>query len=92
MRSNEDKKNVKTSVKMTRRDHDLLEQRANECGMKIGPYIVSTAVKAENAITPEMVAKLQNIVNFACEAVKESSPKKVKEMQEEVNDLWSSLK
>lgn len=92
MRSNEDKKNVKTSVKMTERDHDLLEQRARECGKKIGPYIVDTAVKAENAITPETVAKLQNIVNFACEAVKETSPRKVKEMQKEVNDLWSSLK
>jgi len=92
MRSNEDKKNVKTSVKMTNRDHDLLEQRARECGKKIGPYIVDTAVKAENAITPETVAKLQNIVNFACEAVKETSPRKVKEMQAEVNDLWSSLK
>lgn len=92
MRSNEDKKNVKTSVKMTERDHDLLEQRARECGKKIGPYIVDTAVKAENAITLETVAKLQNIVNFACEAVKETSPRKVKEMQKEVNDLWSSLK
>ena len=92
MRSENDKKNVKTSVKMTQRDHELLEQRARECGKKIGPYIVDTAVNAENAITPEVVTKLQNIVNYACEAVKETSPKKVKEMQAEVNDLWSSLK
>lgn len=92
MRSNDDKKNVKTSVKMTNRDHDLLEQRARECGKKIGPYIVETAVRADKSITPETVAKLQNIVNFACEAVKETSPRKVKEMQKEVNDLWSSLR
>ena len=92
MRSNDDKKNVKTSVKMTNRDHDLLEQRARECGKKIGPYIVETAVRADKSITPETVAKLQNIVNFACEAVKETSPRKVNEMQKEVNDLWSSLR
>lgn len=88
MRANEDKKNVKTSVKMTQRDHDLLEQRARECGKKIGPYIVDTAVRANKSLTPETVAKLQNIVNSACEAVKGTSPKKVKEMQAEVNDLY----
>ena len=92
MRSENDKKNFKTSVKMTQRDHDMLEQRAKECGKKIGPYIVETAVKADKSITPETVAKLQNIVNYACEAVKETSPKKAKDMQKEVNELWWSLK
>ena len=92
MRSENDKKNFKTSVKMTQSDHELLERRARECGKKIGPYIVETAVKADKSITPETVAKLQNIVNYACEAVKETSPKLVKGMQKEVNELWSSLK
>lgn len=73
MRSENDKKNFKTSVKMTQSDHELLEQRARKCGKKIGPYIVETAVKADKSITPETVAKLQNIVNYACEAVKETS-------------------
>ena len=91
MRSESDKKNFKTSVKMTQRDHDLLEQRAKECGMKIGPYIVNTAIKSDKSVTPETVAKLQNIVNCACEAVKETSPKKAKDIQKEVNELWSSL-
>ena len=89
MRSENDKKNFKTSVKMTQSDHELLEQRARECGKKIGPYIVEAAVKADKSITPETVAKLQNIVNSACEAVKETSPKKAKDMQKEVDDLWS---
>ena len=92
MRSENDKKNISTSVRMTQGDYDLLEQRAKECGMKIGPYIVETAVRADKSITPETVAKLQNIVNYACEAVKETSPKLVKGMQKEVDDLWSSLK
>ena len=91
MRSESDKKNFKTSVKMTQRDHDLLEQRANECGMKIGPYIVETAVRADKSITPETVAKVQNIVNYACEVVMETSPQKAKEMQKEVNEIWLSL-
>lgn len=92
MRSKEDKKNINTSVRMTQGDHDLLQQRANECGMSFGSYIVSTAVNSDKSLTPETVSKLQNIVNYACEAVKETSPKKVKKMQEEVNELWSSLK
>ena len=92
MRSEKDKKTFTTSIKMTQGDHDLLEQRSRECGMKIGPYIIDTAIRADKSLTPETVAKLQNIVNFACEAVKGTSPKKVKEMQAEVNALWSSLK
>lgn len=92
MRSENDKKNFKTSVKMTQSDHELLEQRARECGKKIGPYIIETAVRADKSITPETVARLQNIVNFACEAVKETSPQKAKDMQKEVNELWWSLK
>ena len=91
MRSESDKKNFKTSVKMTQSDHELLEQRARECGKKIGPYIVETAVRADKSITPETVAKVQNIVNYACEVVKETSPQKAKEMQKEVNEIWLSL-
>ena len=91
MRSEKDKKTFTTSIKMTKGDHDLLEQRAKECGKKIGPYIVETAVRADKTITPETVAKVQNIINYACEAVMETSPKMAKEMQKDVNEIWLSL-
>ena len=92
MRAEKDKKLFSTSLKMTKGDHDFLEQRAQACGKSLSSYIVETAVKADKTITPETVAKVLNIVNYACEAVRETSPKKIKDMQKEVDELWSSLK
>lgn len=89
MRSEADKKNKKTSITMTDSDYEIIEQNANKRGMKISPYMVDIALHADEALTPEMRARIQNIVNVACMIVEEVAPDKVNLIREEAGDIWS---
>ena len=89
MRSEADKKNKKTSITMTDSDYEIIEQNANKRGMKISPYMVDIAIHADEALTPEMRARIQNIVNVACMIVEEVAPDKVNLIREEAGDIWS---
>ena len=89
MRSEADKKNKKTSITMTDSDYEIIEQNANKRGMKISPYMVDIALHADEALTPEMRARIQNIVNVACMIVEVVAPDKANLIREEAGDIWS---
>ena len=89
MRSEADKKNKKTSITMTDSDYEIIEQNANKRGMKISPYMVDIALHADEALTPEMRARIQSIVNVACMIVEEVAPDKANLIREEAGDIWS---
>lgn len=92
MRKSSEKKEKTTSVRMTEEQKQIIQEMAEQRGMSAGAYMVNSAIHSGKAITPEIMVHIQNLVNFACETVKEQAPKDKSYMESEANKLWSLLK
>ncbi len=97
MRDPKEKKGVVTSIRLTEEQHQRVKKQAEQHGMSMSNYIITTAVHGGNLLTPEQVVRLQNIVNEAVAVVMEYAPEPSKErriwkMRREMSKLWTSLK
>jgi len=92
MRSPNEKKTKVTSIRMTKEQHQRVQEQADSHGMTVSNYMITTAVHGENHITPKMMVQLQNITNMATDAVQEFAPETINKMQKEVDKLWMLLK
>lgn len=90
-RAESEKKGKVTSIRLTEEQHRRVQEQAKAKGMTVSSYIITTAVNGGNAITPEMLVKMQNVANMACEAVEEFAPDKVKSIQKGMNEIWQKL-
>lgn len=90
-RAESEKKGKVTSIRLTEKQHELVQKKAQEKGMTVSVYIITTAVNGGNAVTPELLVSLQNITNEACSVMKEHEPDRVTAMQEKVNEIWQKL-
>lgn len=92
MKSQNEKKQMVTSIRLTEEQHQRLKKQAGDRGMTLSNYITTTAVHGETSLTPEPMIHLQNIVNEVSDIVQEYAPERKEKIQREVNRLWSSLK
>ncbi len=97
MRDPKEKKGMVTSIRLTEEQHQRVKKQAEQHGMTMSNYIITTAVHGENLLTPEQVVRLQNIVNEAVAVVVEYAPELLKEkriwkIRREMSKLWTSLK
>lgn len=89
MRAEYDKKNKKTSITMTDEDFVVIERKARLKGMKISPYMVDCALHHDEAITPEVRAKMQTIMNYAVKMVSQYDATGAEFLHEEAKKIWS---
>lgn len=92
MRKPEEKKQKVTSVRLTEDQHQRLKDQADARGMSVSNYLITTAVHGENNITPEIMVRMQNLVNEVSDIAQEYAPEKKQQIQKEVNQLWCLLK
>lgn len=90
-RSESEKKGEVTSIRLNKSQHERIKEQAKAKGMTVSNYIITAAVNGGSTVTPEMLVKMQNLANVACDAVKESAPEKVDLMQKEMNAIWQEL-
>ena len=69
-----------------------IESEAAKSGQDFTKVAVYRMQHFENALTPAMLAKLQDIANKSTEAVCTGSCELAEEVQREVDELWKSLK
>lgn len=91
LRSESERKGKVTSIRLTEEQHERVQKKAKGKGMTVSNYIITTAVNGGNAITPEMLVKMQNVANMACTAVEEFAPDKVDSIQKGMNEIWQKL-
>ena len=91
IRSDKERKDTVTSVRMSKDQKQKIQKNADKAGMPIGSYMVNVAANGGDKLTPAALVELQNLVNIACDAVKENKPEKIDEMQEGANKLWQKL-
>ncbi len=80
-----------TSVRLSEEQLKTVKSKAKTHGMSVSNYIITTAVNGGNALTPETLVQIQNLVNDACAALSEAAPEKVHELQKGVDELWQKL-
>lgn len=90
-RSESEKKGKVTSIRLNESQHRKVKEQAKAKGMTVSNYIITAAVNGGSTVTPEMLVKMQNLANVACDAVKESAPEKVDLIQKEMNAIWQEL-
>ncbi len=88
LRAESERKGKVTSICLTEEQHELVRKKALEKGMTVSSYIITTAVNGGNAVTPELLVRLQNITNEACSVIEKYVPDRVKSIQQEMNELW----
>ena len=92
MRKKEELKTERKTVLMTKSLMENIEQEALERGIKANAVMVERLSHSESKFTPRDMAKIQTLVNHACELVKEYLPQEADQMQEEANEIWKFLK
>ncbi len=97
MRDLKEKKGKVTSIRLSEEQYQRVKKQAEQHGMTMSNYIITTAVHGENLLTPEQMVRLQNIVNEAVAVVMEYAPeaskdKRIWRIRREMSKLWTSLK
>lgn len=87
-RSEEERKVKVTSLRLSEAQHQRVKELADARGMSVSGYITATAVNGMGALTPEILANMQNLTNDVCTTVREYAPDKVNSIQKEMNELW----
>ena len=64
MRSEEEKKSIIKSIKLSPTQLRQIEEKAAEKNMSFGGYMVDCATHENNAVTPQIAVKFQELVNI----------------------------
>lgn len=92
MRSEDEKKTVTKSLKMTKNECSIIEEKAKESGKSFSRYVVDTAVSGGGkALTPQIPVLVTDIVNKAEEIAKQKNRRGITALRKDVEKLWSML-
>ncbi len=69
MKDNNEKKSIVKSVKLSPNQLAVIEQKADEKGMKFSEYMVDCALHGNQGVTPLAAVKMQEMVNMVIEIV-----------------------
>ena len=92
MRSEDEKKTVTKSLKMTKNECSIIEEKAKESGKSFSRYVVDTVVSGGGkALTPQIPVLVTDIVNKAEEIAKQKNRRGITALRKDVEKLWSML-
>ena len=92
MKSDDEKKDKLCSFRASQKDKNLIEENARKAGVNASEYMLRQCVKTEGHITPEIMVKIQDIVNLACSLAGEEDSYFAGYLRERVKELWYLLK
>lgn len=92
MRSEDEKKTLVKTVKMTKNEGSIIEEKAKENGKSFSRYMVDSAVNGgQNTLSPQIPVMVTNIVNAAEEIAKQKNRRGITTLRKDVEKLWSML-
>lgn len=92
MRSEEEKKTVIKSVKMTENECSIIEEKAKESGKSFSRYMVDSAVNGGgNTLSPQIPVIATNIINKAEEIANQKNRRGITALRKDAEKLWSML-
>ena len=92
MRSEDEKKSLVKTIKMTKNEGSIIEEKAKESGKSFSRYMVDAAVNGGgNTLSPQIPVMVTNIVNKAEEIAKQKNRRGITALRKDVENLWSML-
>lgn len=91
MRKREERKTVRKTVLMTESLLQNIENEAERRGIKPNAVMNERLTHHKNSLNPPLMAKIQDLANYASRAVQENAPKEAKKIQKEANEIWTYL-
>lgn len=92
MRSEDEKKTLVKTVKMTKNEGSIIEEKAKESGKSFSRYMVDAAVNGGgNTLSPQIPVMVTNIVNKAEEIAKQKNRRGITALRKDTEKLWSML-
>lgn len=92
MRSEDEKKSLVKSIKMTKNEETVIKEKAKEHNKSFSRYMVDAAVKdGDKPLPPQIPVMVTNIVNKAEEIAKQKNRRGITALRKDVEKLWSML-
>lgn len=84
-------RNIIIKKKINKDEYNIIKKKADEAKMSMSDSFLTSALKDNSRIPPEVMVKLQNVANDATSADQEFAHDKADEIQKGVDALWQIL-
>ena len=91
-RAEHEKKTITKSLKVSSDDLNIIDQKAKEKGMNFSRYMVESAIHGEKGLTPEILCKIENIIEKCMKVAGTKDSHYMSMIRMEVDELWAYLK
>lgn len=90
MRRVEERRDIVTSIRLSEKQRDEIEEKASAHHMTMGTFMMHAALNANAQFDPVVLTHAQNILNIAMRLAQKYEPETIKEIMEEENAIWST--
>ena len=85
-----DNKTITKSIKLSPQLEEMIKASAKEQGMNFSQYMIYCAIHKEDTLSPEILCRIENIINKCTDYISDSND--LKNIRGEVEELWDLLK
>lgn len=91
-KSSNEKKTVSKSMKLSPDIARFIEDKAKEANMNFSEYMIDCALHRDKALTPEILCKLENIIESCVRLAPQTLTDDVNIIRSEADSLWELLR
>ena len=91
-KSDDEKKSVTKTIKVSPGALKKIEEEAGKKGMNFSAYMLDSALHRECSLTPEILCKLETIIEECLRIADRSCADNAEFIRMEADSLWESLK
>ena len=91
-KANNEKKTIIKSMKMSPDIVNYIEIEAKKRNMNFSQYMIDCAVHKECCITPEILCRMENIIEQCLSIASTNNSSDIENIRMEANALWECLK
>ena len=88
MKNHEEMRSIVTSVRLSEKQREEIQRKADMHHMTMGSFMVYSAMNANSGFDPVVAVRMQNILNIARELARKHQPELLDEIQKEEAAIW----
>lgn len=88
MKNQEEMRSIVTSVRLSEKQCEEIQRKADMHNMTRGSFMVYSAMNANSGFDPVVAVRMQNILNIARELARKHQPELLDEIQKEEAAIW----
>lgn len=88
MKNQEEMRSIVTSVRLSEKQREEIQRKADMHNMTMGSFMVYSAMNANSGFDPVVAVRMQKILNIARELARKHQPELLDEIQKEEAAIW----